>query len=466
MSKVYLRAAALLFTYLFLQIPVSHSAVITVNTDDDVISAIDLQCSLREAIISTNTDPFGVIIAPPGECAPGDGDDEIIFDPSIDGLPLSILIAGTDEDSAATGDFDITDNLTITGNGPGNTIVSGNFLDRVFHIIGSGTTVIMTGLSITQGFLGEASGAGIFNGGALTLDTVNINLNFVTGTTSTATGGGITNTGTLNITDTTIDRNEADRGAGIFTNNTLTISSSSVLNNTARAGGGITNFGDVTITNSTFSGNEATNNGGAIANSVAGPSIGVVDILNSTITQNTAPDTLGGGILNSGTLSVQNTILANNTGGDCGLLAPITSDGNNLDSDGTCALTELTDISNVDPMIGNLGFNGGSTPSHALMPGSPAIDAGGNLSCPPLDQRGVARPQDGLDDGLPVCDMGALEMLISELVAQVGNGAAGGGGCALAQSSQSGTYFPLYLLVPAFVLWRRLRRKDPVCSDT
>ena len=467
MSKVYLRAAAVLFTYLFLQVSVSHSTVITVNTDDDVISAIDLQCSLREAIISANTDPFGVIIAPPGECAPGSGDDEIIFDPSTDGLPLSILISGTDEDSAATGDFDISGNLTITGNGTGNTIVDGNFLDRVFHIIGSGTTVIMTGLSITQGFLGEAGGAGIFNGGALTLDTVNINLNFVTGTTSSATGGGITNTGTLDITDTIIDGNQADRGGGIFTNNTLTISSSSVLNNTARAGGGITNFGDVTVTNSTFSGNEATNNGGAIANSVAGPSIGVVDILNSTIAQNTAPDTLGGGILNSGTLSVRNTILANNTGGDCGLLAPIASEGNNLDSDGTCALSEPTDVSNTDPMLDGLSFNGGSTPSHALMPGSPAIDAGGNLSCPPLDQRGVARPQDGLDDGFPVCDMGALEMLIAELSTPASGGTGGAaGGCALAQSSQSGPYSPLYLLVPAFVLWRRLRRKSPVYGDT
>jgi len=438
-----------------------------VNTDEDVISSIDLQCPLREAIISANTDPFGVIIAPPGECAPGDGDDDIIFDPSIDGLPLLTLIAGTDEDAAATGDLDIADNLTITGNGPDNTIVDGNFLDRVFHIIGPGTTVIMTGLSITRGFLGEASRAGIFNGGVLTLDTVNINSNFVTGATSAATGGGITNIGTLDITDTAIDGNQADRGGAIFTNNTLTISSSSVLNNTARAGGGITNFGDVMITNSTFSGNEATNSGGAIANSVAGPSIGVVDILNSTIAQNTAPNTLGGGILNSGTLSVQNTILANNTGGDCGLFAPIVSEGNNLDSDGTCALTELTDVSNTDPMLDNLGFNGGSTPSHALMPGSPAIDAGGNLSCPPLDQRGITRPQDGLGEGFPVCDIGALEMLIAELITPVAGGTGGAaGGCALAQPSQSSTYLPLYLLIPAFMFWRRLRRGNTNRGNT
>ena len=459
MANLFLRVAVVSFAFIFLQIPVSNSAVITVNTDDDVISGVDLQCSLREAIISANTNPPG-LISPPGECALGDaGNDEIVFDPSIDELPLIILIPGAGEDNALTGDLDIFEDLTITGNGLNNTIVDGNFLDRVFHIIGASTTVMMTELSITQGALGEAAGAGISNGGILTLDTVDIFLNLVSGTTSSAVGGGILNAGTLDMTDTTIDRNEADRAGGIFNNEMVTISSSSIIGNKARAGGGLANFEDVMITNSTFSGNEATNNGGAIANSQAGSTIGVINILNSTIAENTAPDGSGGGINNNSTLTLQNTIVANNTGGDCSP-KPITSDGNNLDSDGTCVLAIASDISNTDPLLDNLSFNNGITLSHALMPGSPAIDTGGNLGCPPLDQRGVLRPQDGLDDGFPICDMGALEMLISELVNQTGSGAAGGGGCALAQSSEKGTHFPLYLLIPAFILLRRLRRKN------
>lgn len=465
MANLFLRAAFVSFAFCLLQIPVSNSVVITVNTDDDVISGIDLKCSLREAIISANTNPPG-LITPPGECALGDvGEDEIVFDPSIDDMPLLLLIAGADEDLGVTGDLDIFDNLTITGNGIENTIVNGNFLDRVFHVIGAGTTVVITELSITNGVLGEASGAGISNGGILTLDTVDIFLNLVSGTTSSAVGGGIFNAGTLDMTDTTIDRNEADRGGGIFNNEILTISNSAIIGNKSRAGGGIANFGDITITNSTLSGNEATNNGGAISNSQAGTSIGVIDILNSTIAENIAPVFGGGGIANSSTISIQNAIVANNTGGDCGPFDPITSDGNNLDSDGTCALTEVTDISNTDPLLDNLSFNNGITLSHALMPASPAIDMGDNLSCPPLDQRGVLRPQDGLDDGFPVCDMGALEMLISELSAQTGNGAAGGGGCTLTQTSENNRYFPLYLLIPAFILWRRFRRKNPGCNN-
>ena len=461
MANLFLPAVFVSFAFILLQFSPSLAAVITVNTEDDVISGIDLQCSLREAIISANTNPPG-LITPPGECALGDvGDDEIVFDPSIDGLPIVLTIIGMDEDLAATGDLDILENLTITGNGFNNTIVDGNLSDRVFHIFGSGTTVIMTDLSITKGSLGEASGAGIFNSGVLTLDTAVVSGNFVTGLLDSATGGGILNAGTLDMADTTIAGNDADRGGGIFNNGMLTISSSAFIDNEARAGGGLANFGDVMITDSTFSDNEATDNGGAISNSQAGSSIGMIDILNSTIAQNTAPTSRGGGIANSSMLTLQNTIVANNPGSDCGSFDPVVSDGNNLDSDGTCMLAEATDISNTDPLLENLGFNSGITLSHALMPGSPAIDMGDNLSCPPLDQRGVPRPQDGLDDGIPVCDIGALEMLIAELAVQVGNGAAGGGGCALAQTSENNRYFPLYLLIPAFLLWRRLRIKKP-----
>jgi hypothetical protein len=266
------------------------------------------------------------------------------------------------------------------------------------------------------------------------------------------------NIGTLNLTDTTIDRNEADRGGGIYSESSLTVSGSTVSNNTARAGGALTNFGSADITNSTFSGNEATGNGGAIDNSFAGAFIGVADIASSTIVDNTAPDSAGGGIVNTSTLTVQNTIVADNAGGDCGPFDSVISDGSNLDSDGTCALTELTDISNADPMIGPLAFNGGPTLTHSLLPESPAIDAGSTLICPPIDQRGVLRPQDGLDDGIPACDMGALEMLVSELAPQTtGGGGGAAAACALAQAGGNSSAFPLYLLIPAVIIWRRLR---------
>jgi hypothetical protein len=57
----------------------------------------------------------------------------------------------------------------------------------------------------------------------------------------------------------------------------------------------------------------------------------------------------------------------------------------------------------VDPKLGALANNGGTTQTMALLTGSPAINAGNNTGCPTTDQRGIARPQGG------VCDIGAFE---------------------------------------------------------
>jgi hypothetical protein len=97
-------------------------------------------------------------------------------------------------------------------------------------------------------------------------------------------------------------------------------------------------------------------------------------------------------------------------GSDCFGLNRIVSLGYNLDSDGTCELTQPTDLWFTDPVLGSLADNGGPTWTHALLPRSPAIDAG---SCPGTltDQRGFPRPVNVLgvpnvDDG---CDIGAYE---------------------------------------------------------
>ena len=83
--------------------------------------------------------------------------------------------------------------------------------------------------------------------------------------------------------------------------------------------------------------------------------------------------------------------------------------GHNLDSGKTCALNGPGDLSNTDPRLeplrakAALPNHGGFTPTLALLPGSPAIDAGDDAVCPATDQRGVARPQGA------ACDIGAYE---------------------------------------------------------
>jgi hypothetical protein len=107
-------------------------------------------------------------------------------------------------------------------------------------------------------------------------------------------------------------------------------------------------------------------------------------------------------------VSLKNTIVANSpSGGNCN--GAISSLGHNLSSDGSCALSQSTDQSDKDPLLGPLQLNApGATPTHALLNGSPALDKADNATCAAApvsgrDQRGVLRPQ------ALRCDIGAFE---------------------------------------------------------
>jgi hypothetical protein len=233
-------------------------------------------------------------------------------------------------------------------------------------------------------------GGGIYNsGGALTItnSAVNNNLAGVTDPFPVGTGGGIYSSGTLTITNSTIRGNEGYvAGGGIACGGAVTIINSTVSGNGANAqhdgqpygrGGGIS--GSVTLTNSTLSGNYASLSGGGIN--------GGGSITNSTISGNN-----GGGIVVSAALAIGNTVLKagfganiSNNGGT------VTSHGYNVCSDnGGGFLNGPGDQINTDPMLGPLQDNGGSTFTHELLTGSPAIDAGDpNFTPPPYyDQRG------------------------------------------------------------------------------
>jgi len=348
---------------------------VDINASDGICLDANSKCSLRAAIQESNA------LA---------GADSI-------GLPAgtyTLSIAGAGENLSATGDLDVSEALSITGVAAGSTIIQGGVslaasIDRVFSI----------------------SGAATFDLSALTIRN---------GKAATDGGGGgiLMSGGTLNITDSVISGNSAPPTAGTNVGNgggiycsfcTLNLTRSTVSGNAAQGtawgvGGGIlkTGSGNVSIINSTISGNSASFYGGGM--NVNG---GTVNILNSTITANTG--SVGGGGLylkflnNAATYNLQNTIIASQTGGvDCasdngGNAFPFSAGADVISSDGTC-----TGATTANPLLGVLSNNGGTTQTHALGSGSPAINAGNNAVCPATDQRGVAR-----SDGS--CDIGAYE---------------------------------------------------------
>lgn len=258
-------------------------------------------------------------------------------------------------------------------------------------------TVTIVDSTEFKGNTAQETGGGIYNRGVLTLrDSTIINNEAV------PMGGGIDNDGEMEIETSTIDGNSAANGGGGIKNfGVLEVSKSTISNNT---GGGIRHGGSLlTLTNTTVSGNVSDGNPAGM--SMNGDTI----IIHSTIANNNNASAGGQGGLNvfsGAVLQIKNSIVANNSPRDCH--GGETAIGENLDSDGTCTGFTLTD----DPLLGPLANNGGPTETHALLPGSPAIDAAtdcDDLSSPPIlvtsDQRGEGRPEGAQ------CDLGAYEVV-------------------------------------------------------
>lgn len=279
--------------------------------------------------------------------------------PDVINLPIGqftmTLVGATDDDAAAIGDFDITDDVAINGSAIGSTTIFGRPFFRVFDVIGPGS-VSMTRLTVREGSLRAGED-----------------------------GGGIRNDGTLALTEVTVAVNETTLGNG----------------------GGIANIsgGTVQMTNCTISGNKApAQGGGGIVNFNGG----LVELSSVTIAKNDALS--GQGIHNLGAVRLLNTLLAKNVaGGNCAGILP-QSLGHNLDDGISCQIESSGDISNAVLMLGLLTENGGFIPTHELKPGSAGIDAGDNSLCPPKDQRGYPRPIDFDLDGMARCDIGAFEV--------------------------------------------------------
>ena len=203
------------------------------------------------------------------------------------------------------------------------------------------------------------------------------------------------------IARSTVEENSGGHGAGIFWDSEdgrLDLDSSALIRNTSSGQGAALwlDRGVISLVNVTLSSNVAELRGGAIFHEG-----GRLVILNTTIAQNSSNP--GGSALSVAFLvspSLQNTIVAGNIGGDCS--RPVTSLGNNLDSDGSCSFDQPGDLSGVDARLGPLALNGGPTATHVLITSSPALDAGDQAACPERDQRGLYRRLRGDPPRLPL----------------------------------------------------------------
>ena len=256
--------------------------------------------------------------------------------------------------------------------------------------VDSGANVELVGLTITGGK--TITGGGVHNNGALTVSDCTIADNTATLSESSGGGGGILNNGKMTVTNCSIDNNSGDdSGGGIANGGTMSISDSTIASNTGGGGwdggGGVYNIGNLTLCNSTIADNSGGwGYGGGICNGNQGGSMGTMTLTNCTITANsTLGPGNGGGVANWGPATLDNTIVALNSGGGApddiyGGSAVSSSSAYNLigvyGSGGLVNGVNGNQVGVANPGLGTLADNGGPTQTIALLSGSPAIAAG------------------------------------------------------------------------------------------
>ncbi|MFK8114214.1 MAG: choice-of-anchor Q domain-containing protein [Rubripirellula sp.] len=402
----------------------ANSLVVTTTSDE--LDFSNSAISLREAISFANGT---------------EGTDTIVFDPTVFSSPSTIALQ--------LGELTLTDAVTMEGPGSELLTIDAGGDSRVLSVDSDAGNVTLNGLTLTGGATtgATATGAGIefLSNGVLTVDGSVITGNSTQG--DSAFGAGIySQRGRVFLNDSTISNNStvgANAGGGGIHSvggvvaTMTTISDNSTAGDNASGGGAFVGDGEIRLLQSSLTGNVTSgdsSNGGGLAAS------GFVQITNSTISQNTSAGSGGGvftepasaqafvsstivsnvaaesggglslGANQSGALSIQNSIVAQNMGasgpdldlarqgGSLSLDSSLIGDNSgtslaesqSADSRGNL-IGSAVGLGAIDPMIGGLSFHGGATQSHRLLPGSPAIDSGDNLLLGGLDtdQRGA-----------------------------------------------------------------------------
>ena len=297
------------------------------------------------------------------------------------GETISCAVTGTI--FLTNGQLVLNKSLSLVGPGAPNLTLSGRARSRVINVQRL-TTNLISGLTITDGLAYDGAGLRCEVGAALRL------ANCIVSSNQASFGGGLWNGGGAVVIGCTFQQNMGTEGAGAW------------------------NRGQMAVTNCTFYENWATDNGGGFE-AAAGSAV----LASCTLAANFAGLQGGGVWVQSGTLLARSTLVAGNKSpvGPDGFTAPgasLASANFNLiqyTNGITITGTATRNLYGFDPLMKPLSDNGGATPTCALVPGSPAIDAGdagGSLT----DQRGSSRPYRfaSYPDASDGADIGAYEL--------------------------------------------------------
>jgi len=360
-----------------------------------------------------------------------------------DATSTTISGSSISHDSAGYGDAGgvLVDNgtLSVSGSTFSNDAATDGYSSALEDDSSAAATI--SGSAFENSTSYEGASVGHYSAGSMTIAGSTISGNHTTYEESY--GGGVydDDSGTLSISSSTLANNSAGYGGALYLDSDATVSlSNDTLSGNAATyyyGGAIydENSDPVTMTGDTFTGNSADYGGGlffdgdteVLSNDTFDGNSGYygaaiyfdtteASLSNDTIANNNGVE--GGGIYEpSYATSIVNTIVADNPGGDCydGPFGTSADAGYNLDSDSTCFAVGASGLTpeatgdqvSVNPDLGPLSSNGGPTQTDALLSGSPAIAHALSASCPATDQRGVPRPS--------ACDIGAYQTAGADL---------------------------------------------------
>ena len=385
------------------------SRIYTVSkTQDSNDGNCDSDCSLREAVQISGTQP-GAIVLPAGTYA----------------VPGGLAARGGGG---------------IYGAGRGVTLIDAQGSGRVLvHRASQGNnTYALHDLTLANGLGSSTGDGGAFSGagGHYVLDHVALR-----DSTSGRDGGGmaLAETSTLSMYDSIVAGNVAQNsGGGIYCNgDNMEIYESAIIGNQTLAAGDATGGGgiffegrvEMRLVNSTVSGNRSAGEGGGFYLDLGGGGqrniINNSSIVNNEFGPSSTVARQGGLLLAYRVASVRDTTISNSVlagnflGGSPGALydcarssdaiVPVT--GYNLvQSANTCLFGATGDQTGIDPQLQPLD-TALPMPVHLPANGSPLIDAGDpGSSCARADALGTTRPLDGNGDGTALCDIGAVEV--------------------------------------------------------